>query len=335
MDRHSICFVVALPLVLAACTVGTPELRAKHASPATGATDERALAKAQILYARGEYALAIEAFRKAIRFAPNDAAGYQGLGESYGQMGRLDLSGRYYEFALALAPRDLALRQQYARSLAKQERGDEARQLIAEIASMDATPLQGVWAVPEERNSASRTAAAPLPTMPSGRSVTIPIDPPVARAQLQLERMSMAEVALVTRAMTSTEVGAVAIGHKVRVALAPAPTRAPGAVATAKPGTTIASIRILNAVGRRGQAARMRSYLAGQGWTQAATGDASMRLAHSRVLVPGGHMDDARTLARRLPFRTALVPSQRTDRIVLVLGANATPFDNQLRTARN
>jgi hypothetical protein len=90
------------------------------------------------------------------------------------------------------------------------------------------------------------------------------------------------------------------------------------------------ALLVLNGVGRRGQAARMRHYLAGVGWVGAAIGDARQRVATSAIIYPRGSRAAAETMTAKLPFRPRLVESTRARRIILLLGRNASRFDRQL-----
>jgi LytR cell envelope-related transcriptional attenuator len=84
------------------------------------------------MYARGEYGLAIEAFRRAVREAPEDPSGYNGLAACYDMIGRFDLSRRNYELALAVAPGDARIYRNMARSMEMQGDRDAAVALRAE-----------------------------------------------------------------------------------------------------------------------------------------------------------------------------------------------------------
>ncbi len=57
----------------------------------------------------GDAGLALEGFRKAQRYDPNNPAALQGIGDCYTAMGRFDIAQSNYEAALALAPHDRRL----------------------------------------------------------------------------------------------------------------------------------------------------------------------------------------------------------------------------------
>ena len=83
--------------------------------------------------ALGNVALAIESFRKALREQPDSVEAMVGLAGSYDQMARFDLSRRYYESALAIAPADSRILTAFARSLDAQGESVEAAALRSEI----------------------------------------------------------------------------------------------------------------------------------------------------------------------------------------------------------
>jgi hypothetical protein len=290
-----------------------------------GASDSAALTEARALASRGEHGLAIDAWRKAVRFAPEDAQAYRGLAASYDAIGRADLGGRYHELALALAPADPALREEMARSLDRQGRPADARELRQEVAAAPAEALAEV---------------AQAAMIARGQSVTmdivdVPAPAPARVAQgIRLERVSLAETVLVTN------------GRRVAAPLAP-PARSELAAALPRPRqnaqpispaairvAAAAPLRVMNAVGRRGQAARMRGHLIKAGWSAVETGDYAQRMDISRVLAPPALRADALRLAASLPFRARVVTAPEARRVVLVLGANSVRFDRSLAPGR-
>ena len=112
-----------------------PEVR--KVSPAVlEAPAGTAMVQGRALFARGEYALAIEEFRKVVREDPNSAAGYNALASAYDMIGRFDLASRNYELALAHAPDDGRIYRNMARSLRMQGREGEAEALLADRKSV-------------------------------------------------------------------------------------------------------------------------------------------------------------------------------------------------------
>ena len=95
-----------------------------------------------------------------------------------------------------------------------------------------------------------------------------------------------------------------------------------------------APLRVMNAVGVRGQAARMRGHLLRSGWATIETGDYARRVDQSRLIVPPAMRADARKVVAALPFKVRVYASPQAGRMVLVLGANAVRFDESLRGSR-
>jgi hypothetical protein len=81
----------------------------------------------------GNVALALEAFRKAMRENPGSVDAMTGVAACYDRMARFDLSRRHYESALAIAPGDPQLLAAFAASLDLQGRRIEAASVRAEI----------------------------------------------------------------------------------------------------------------------------------------------------------------------------------------------------------
>ncbi|MCF8709410.1 tetratricopeptide repeat protein [Rhizorhapis sp. SPR117] len=127
----------SLMVALVGCSSQHAELQIKPIGKEQAMSGNEALAKAELLLSRGEYALAIDAYRKAVRYDPANAAAYNGLAVSYDQLGRHDLSRRYYELALARAPREGKYYRNLARSLESQGRRDEAKMVLAQMTAAE------------------------------------------------------------------------------------------------------------------------------------------------------------------------------------------------------
>lgn len=154
-------------------------------------------------------------------------------------------------------------------------------------------------------------AVAPAEDVPDAtmmvRSVTIELAPLPETPGPRLERISAGEVELVTR---------------------PSPPDAQSA--SARRVADGGPVRVLNAVGRRGQAARMERHLRTIGWTQVSVGDASSRRARSFIASPPRSADAARRLSQALSFRPMVTISPSARQVSLVLGRDAVPFDRRL-----
>lgn len=112
---------VALIIATTGCSStqkGVFSIRPVNQQPDGQAQD--ALARGDLLFSRGEYALALDAFRRAVRNDPADAHGLNGVAISYAAMGRHDLAREFFELALARAPQDARITRNFARSLTAQ-----------------------------------------------------------------------------------------------------------------------------------------------------------------------------------------------------------------------
>lgn len=144
-----------------------------------------ALERGDTLFSRGEYALALDAFRRAVRADPADAHGLNGVAISYAAMGRHDLAREFFELALSRAPQDARIYRNFARSLSAQGLKGEAQALMAQAG--DAGAGKAMTARP--------TLAQLAASAPDQRSAVI-----ARPAALELERVSLGEVRLRTMA---------------------------------------------------------------------------------------------------------------------------------------
>jgi hypothetical protein len=262
--------------------------------------------------ALGNVGLALEAYRKALREAPTSVGALVGVATCYDRMGRFDLSRRHYEAALAVAPQDHDLYLLFAQSLELQGRVDEAAQVKKELAARVVAP------------EAPRDAPGSVPVLPPppAPSVTVALAPPrsapVADEQLpvpaaapspvRLERLSMGEVALLTR------------GEPVFEART---------VARTAQSTTIrfeerkaAPVTLLNAARVQGLAARTRAYLSGRGFRGAAIGDSPTIRQRSAIVYAPIEQRRAERLAAQFGFALERKSSARTG-LTLLLGRDA------------
>jgi hypothetical protein len=192
----------SLAAMLAGCAQ-QGELRITAVGGQETQADEGALLKAQILLSRGEHALAVDAYRKAIRHNPGNASAYNGLAIAYDQLGRHDLSRRYYELALAYAPREGKYYRNLARSLERQGLKSEAARILAQL---DAGEEPAPDAAPEPASFRSLAQIASEQASTFADAATGAIRP-------HLERLSMGEVLLETRA----EAAPVMAAHSITV----------------------------------------------------------------------------------------------------------------------
>jgi hypothetical protein len=275
-----------------------------------------ALAQGQL--ALGNVALALEEFRRSEREAPNSVAALSGMAECYRQMGRLELTHRYYEQALAIAPNDPALYAALAAALEQDGKSEAARALRMELTIRLAGKALPVM------TAAGSVAQLPKASgdRPAGSSVTVLLPPPLAATpvlaatRVRLERMSSGEVALVSGERSP---------FAVRQAVA-RPRPAATAMATVEP------MVVLNAARIAGIAARTRDFLARRGLGPGAIGDAPATRAQSLILYPRSELPRARRIAAQFPFATEL--KARPGPLTLIIGRNAAAKDAATRYAR-
>jgi tetratricopeptide (TPR) repeat protein len=157
-------------------------------------------------------------------------------------------------------------------------------------------------------------AAIPERTQSSPAAVSLLIrsqvadNAPAVSPAIRLERRSLGEVALITTP------------HARPASAIPADAEK-------------AELRILNGVGRRGQAARMARYLSAKGLATKLVGDVAGRPAFSVIRFAPHLRSRAAALAGMLPFSVRLERAPSRAELHLVLGANARDFDGQLLRA--
>ena len=312
MMKHRNFLCLAAAIGAASCSSGDVTVRAIKSPLAEGRqpADFR-IAEGNSQLALGNVALALESYRKALREQPDSIEGMVGLATCYDRMGRFDLSRRYYESALAVAPHDYDLYAAFAQSLEQQGRAGEAAQVKKELAARVVAP------------EAPREAPGSVPVLPPppAPSVTVALAPPrsapvaverPAEAQraapVRLERLSMGEVALITR---------------------PEPRWEARTIARTAQSTTIrfeqrpaSAVTLLNAARVRGLAARTRLYLYERGFRSAAIGDAPAVRRQSAILYAPADRVRAERLAAQFGFTLERKVGTRPGVIVL-LGRDA------------
>ena len=298
------------------------------------------IAEARGLVAVGNVGLAIEAYRKALRQQPDNIEAYAGIAECYDRMGRHDLSRANYEAALAVAPNNALLLQTFAASLERQGKLVEAAALRREATKADDADV-GVLAQSAVETLSSKqqqppgkmAAAGPQPALPAIGSITVKLPearPPVptpakpvsvaaATPEIRpatlsgprLERLSLAEVVLVTtsrprwkseiiqRTASSTTVRFVPLADLRRSSV----------------------VRLLNAARHEGLAARTRLALSRKGWARVSVGDAERVRDKSLILYSATTAEAARKLAGELKLAIARDP--RPGPLTILLGRDA------------
>ncbi|KRC78364.1 LytR C-terminal domain-containing protein [Sphingomonas sp. Root241] len=269
---------------------------------------EVSLTAAQRFVANGNYGLGIETYRRFLSANPEDAKAVEGLAIAYDRLQRFDLSDRYFQQALALAPRDPEIYVAYGKSLRAQGKDFDADLLDVDMRAMLA----------QDAPNAGVAAATPSAPVIAASQAILPVAAAGAAApKARLDRSSAGEVRLVL----PPEGNAASYGTAAREPVRATPPVPPASLPT----------RIVNAAGRQGIARKIQVFLGSRGWSRLDTGDNAVRLDESRIVFPVGSSDAARRLARALPFRTRLYPSSRANRVQLLVGANAVGFDARLK----
>ena len=263
----------------------------------------------------GNVALALEEFRRASREENGNALAFAGMAECYRLMGRTDLSKRYYEQALALAPTEPGLYVGLSNALAdagdiggaSAARGEAAARVEGKVV----VPAAAIAATEPALAAASRPPAAPTavtfaqPPLRSN-SVTVALAParPMA-SNARLERLSSGEVALVTSAKSLWAARAVATTPRsVTVKFDQRP-----------------AMVVLNAARVQGIAARTRDYLAARGFAATRIGDAPRTSVQTVIRYPSEARSRATRIAAQFPFAPRL--EQGDGPLTLIVGRDA------------
>ncbi len=188
------------------------------------------IAEARSQFALGNVALALEAFRLALREDPNSIDAMTGVAACYDRMARFDLSRRNYEAALAIAPGDPRLLAAFAASLDLQGRTTEAASVRQEIkqrialaarnAAPQTAPAIELAATPARSVASPPAVALASPIEPVQQ--VVPIERPAPAPTVPLAPTKPVQIAQVTRVASPAPVVALAIGRSVTVVLPPA-----------------------------------------------------------------------------------------------------------------
>ncbi len=307
MKNHLAFLSMAAAIGVASCGAEGVELRSIKQPLADGRQPANfRVAEGNSQLALGNVGLALEAYRKALREEPDSIDAMMGLATCYDRMGRADLSRRHYEMALAVNPANTDTYSLFAQSLEAQGQREEAARVKTELAARVVAP------------EAPREAPGSVPVLPPppAQSVTVALAPsrpaPVAVerpvAGVRLERLSMREVALVTK---------------------PQPRWEPQTVTRTATSTTIRfekrlqpAVTLLNAARVQGLAARTRAYLSMRGFAAARIGDAPAVRRQSAILFAAADAPRAERLAAQFGF--ALERREgATGGLVILLGRDA------------
>jgi tetratricopeptide (TPR) repeat protein len=318
---------LVLALAAASCTSSQPHIKVRAAM---SSPEVEGLAEANGQLALGNVGLALEGFRNVVRDKPGNVQAAVGIAHCYEQMGRFDLSRKWFETALATAPRDPAVLNALADSLQRQGKLSEAASIrgeVAKIALAQASQDQAASAAPAPILAVADAAQSVTIALPPAAPVVEPKDNPGSRALPEmraaearqaaphLERLSLGEVALITR---SEPVWTAQL-------IQSSPRSATFRWVEVKPVA-----RLLNAARVEGLAARTREKLVARGWTKLAIGDAPAVRSKSLVLYPEYRARMARRLAAQFGFTHFQAFSG--SEIVVLLGRDAVSREDSHAT---
>lgn len=258
------------------------------------AVGQTSVAAGNALVARGQYGLAVAAYRRVLRLDPANSQALEGLAISYELLGRADLADRYYQEALALAPRNPRIYRNFAAFLHAQRRPGDAEQLMADMRI----------ALPELAAEETPALALGLPK---------PADAAPAEAMTLVAAAAGPDVRLIRQ----SERAALVVTMPHVAAKLPPTVPAPAA------GSGPRAPRVVNAVGRHGVARQTAALLAKGGFAGVETGDAVFKLKRSRILVPAHQRELGERLSRSLPFSARIEESGRADRVQILIGQDA------------
>lgn len=279
--------LLAAAASLAACAGAPPtEVRVSESRIPANAGAAQLVQLGQAQLGLGNVALALESFRKAARLDPTSIEALGGIAIAYERMGRFDLSSRYYEGALALAPRDSELLARLAAALDAAGQGERASRGRSEIAAPGGRVAEG------SSHSSSQAKVEPQRE-------------PASLGGPRLVRLSAGEVALVSGS-----------GPVFEAPRPPSPVPRRQAARHGQPG-----IAILNAARVARLAARTKARLEGEGWQGLVIGDAATVRATSVIFYPASQQSEADALARRFGIVRLLDPA--ATRITILLGRDA------------
>lgn len=344
----------ASTMLLAACAEHLDDTRPVFGLGAltTRADVLRPMERGKAHFAAGQYGLALEAFKNALAEDPNSVRALNAIAATFDQVGRFDLSDRYYKRALRLAPDSADTLNNLGYSQLLRGNLPEAQELLARAMRINADDpvIQANLQRAQWQDLATEDPAAPVPPGVAGSPLEGDRPTPVPQPQqeqVRIVRLARGVQALTTLApATSPQVEPVedsgsADGPPVVAASRPIQTDgqadrpAPMPVAfrvSADPAERPWTIEVSNGTGRSRMATRMRGYLASKGLRVARlTNDASFSHAGSRITYRPDAQGVAAVLRAMLPFGVSFEPreDQRSD-VRLLLGADLLAFDADL-----
>ena len=308
---------LALAAVATSCSSPHNKFEVRAAIPTSRSIG---VGEAEAHLALGNIALALEGFRKALREQPNDPRALVGIAHSYERMGRFDLSRKWFETALAAAPGDRSILHEFAAFLDRQRLPLEAAAVRAEVVertqssspAAPGSPASEPTVLAASETAPSVTLALPPPRQVDQREVNADVvkpsvrNVPAASPGPRLERLSLGEVALISRPGPIWRAELVKRSHQS---------------VTFRFVTVRPVARLLNAARLQGLAARTRASLVDRGWKRIEIGDAPAVREKSLVLFPHSQAAIAKRLAAQFGF--ANLRAFDGPEVIVLLGRDA------------
>lgn len=283
----------------------------------------------------GQFGLAVQSFRTALRESPDRIEALNALAVSYEGLGRTDLASAYFNRALSVEPRSAQTLNNLGYLYARQGRHDVALAFLEKARAADAgdrTIGANLTLVESLAHPAAETETAEA-DQAAGQG-----DDGLKAEQMRIERTSKwVQSLVIPAAYRPSGADEPARGQGLRdgvelerVALAAQESEGGQAAFPAR----LADLRIevSNGAGRLDMAARMRAYLSSRGAEAGRlTNDASFSNQVSVIFYRPGFRGEAEALAALLPLRVAVEPKERQRADVrLRLGGDLLDFDRDL-----
>jgi tetratricopeptide (TPR) repeat protein len=292
----------ALAIPLAACSAETIDIRPLGQDYAQ--RDPVILRhEARAKFETERFAEAAALYRRAVRLDPTNILAVNGLAATYDRLGRFDLSQPLYQRALALAPGSRMVQQNFALSLRMQGDSDMAQRVVGRSG--------GLAAVIGHDSSAREKVDFAL-LAPDPRSSDRAGDRGPDRRPMLLRAAASGGPA---------ENAPLVLGTGEAGPLPDSTCRTEQHLAAAN----APQIRIVNASGRRGSAAAVRTLIRRAGWSSE-IGDAPALQRATTLFAPESAQAAAFRLASALPFPVKVRTSGELLEIRLVLGSDHAPL---------
>lgn len=327
--------LMALLLVVAGCSTSdwSARARADMAGPLPAGTAHDAYERGKTHLRLGQFGLALEAFRTALRWDQAPVDSLNGIGVTYDELGRFDISRRYFQQALELDPESPQTLNNFGRSLLRQGKVEAALALFEGaarsagdngviMANLELTGRRLAHADEQTVNEATPTGAAErlppwveLTSIGMQTLVTIPAHPRNAG-----ERTPQHWAAHVASLEAASGDG----GARAVPALASRRAESPDPEAASAP-----RLEVSNGAGRRHMAARMRTYLARHGLeVDRLTNAESFAYQDSIIFFRPGRLARAKEVAELLPHPVRLEEkADQWSEVSLRLGGDLLDFD--------